>query len=360
MSKEEQTDMFGQSLRNVEIFRSGKWKGDEYTVADLDLIASSFGKVGYDVPVKLGHSEEVGEPAYGWVESVSRIGDRLVADLRDLPEKIYQAIKDRQFDAVSSEIFLNLERNGEKFPAALKAVALLGAETPAVAGLKPLRDSLRGFSEAELAGVRTYSFEKEPIMADKKVELKEETNEAEVAELKAFAVEQAAKIKELEEALLVDDSASEVKKLSEEIAELKKDAAASKALAIAAEIDRKVDAIKIPALRSYASALYGHAYGSTKTLTFTHEDKTSEETAVAVLDKMYEFFNAQSERLFKEVGVAGTSSREDTPASEDAGVEVDRLVKLALAKGGHKSYTEAMKAVLSDPANTELKRAFAR
>jgi hypothetical protein len=362
MSKEEQTDMFGQSLRNVEIFRSGKWNGDEYSVTDLDLIAASFGKVGYDVPVKLGHSEEVGEPAYGWVESVSRIGDRLVADLRDLPDKIYQAIVDRQFDAVSSEIFLNLERNGEKFPAALKAVALLGAETPAVAGLKPLRDSLRGFSEAELATVRTYAFEKEPIMAEKKIEVKEETNDAEKAEMVSFAAEQAAKIAELEASLLEKDggSALQVKKLSEEIAELKKDAAAAKALAIAAEIDHKVEAIKIPALRSYASALYGHAYGSTKTLTFTHEDKTSEETAVAVLDKMYEFFNAQSEKMFKEVGVVGSSARGEDAADEDAGVEVDRLVKLALAKGGHKSYTEAMKAVLSDPANTELKRAFAR
>ena len=61
--------------------------------------------------------------------------------MSDLPDKLAAGIKDHRFDSVSPEIFFNLTRNGEKFRRALKAVALLGAEIPAVAGLKPLRES---------------------------------------------------------------------------------------------------------------------------------------------------------------------------------------------------------------------------
>jgi hypothetical protein len=348
-------------LTGVEIFRPGKWNGDEYSISDLDKIVSTFGKVGFDVPVKLGHSEEPGEPAYGWVESLSRVGDRLIANLRDLPDKIHQAIVDRQFDAVSSEIFVDLERGGEKFPLALKAVALLGAEIPAVAGLKPLRDSLRGFSEAELATVRTYAFEKEPVMAEAKIEVKDD-NEAALAEMKAFADEQAAQIARLEAEVAAkgDDSALQVKKLTAEIAELRKESEAAKAKALEVEIDRKVEELKIPALRAYALPLYTACYNAPKTVKFAVGDgKPAEVTAVAVMDSMIEFINGHAEKLFTEIGMVGDLRRDEEPRKEDAGEEVDRLTKLAMAKDGV-SYSVAYKAVLSDPANAELKRAFAR
>jgi hypothetical protein len=364
--KEVQVDMFGQRLAGVEVFRPGKWNGDKYTISDLDEIISSFDKGLFNVPVKLGHSEEPGEPAYGWVESLRRVGDRLVADLSDLPDTIYQAIVDRRFDAVSSEIFLNLERDGEKLPLALKAVALLGAEIPAVAGLKPLRDSLRGFSEAELADVRTYSFNnEEPDMAETKKEV-EETNDEAMVELKAFADAQAAKVLELETKLAEKDGGSvlEIKKLTAEIADLRKESAAAKAKAVAVEIDAKVEAIKLPSLRDHARALYSAAYAMPMTVSFSCKDsegetKTADTSVVEVIDSMYEFFNSHSEKLFKEIGI-NELRRDEEPRKEDAGEEVDRLVKLALAKDKSLTYSVAMKAVLSDPANAELKRAFAR
>jgi hypothetical protein len=125
-------------LRDVEIFRSGMWNGETYSNRDLDDMIWAFDRVGFKVPVKIGHAEKSGAPAYGWVASIRRSGDKLVADFEDLSRDLYKAIKDRRFDAVSSEIFWNLNRNGVIFPRVLKAVALLGAETPGVSGLAPL------------------------------------------------------------------------------------------------------------------------------------------------------------------------------------------------------------------------------
>lgn len=144
----------GQDLKGVEVFRIGTWNGDKYTRKDLDDMVANFGKVGFQVPVKLGHKAESGEPAYGWVAKLRRVGDRLVADLRDIPDKIHEAIKDKRFDHVSAEIFWNIKRGGKTFRRVLKAVTLLGAETPAVSGLKPLRES---FTDDEMSLVHAYT-----------------------------------------------------------------------------------------------------------------------------------------------------------------------------------------------------------
>jgi hypothetical protein len=134
----------GYDLRDIEIFRAGTWNGDAYTEDDLDEMVLAFDGVGYRPPVKLGHAESSGGPAYGWISRIWRRGGVLLADFADLPEKIYRAIKERRYDAVSSEIFFNINRGGRKFRRALKAVALLGAEIPAVAHLRPLHESFVG------------------------------------------------------------------------------------------------------------------------------------------------------------------------------------------------------------------------
>lgn len=127
------------NLHGVEIFRTGTWNGDVYTVADLQEMVDAFPLVGYRPPIKLGHDEASGDRAYGWVTGLRRVGEKLLADFSDIPSAVYKIIKERGYDAVSAEIFFNLSRNGREFARALKAVALLGAETPGVAGLAPLR-----------------------------------------------------------------------------------------------------------------------------------------------------------------------------------------------------------------------------
>lgn len=145
---------FGQTIKAVEVFRSGTWNNEKYTNADIDEMIDAYGKAGYIPPVKLGHVDDPAAPAYGWVKNLRRDKDILLADFEDVPDDLVDLIRDGRYDAVSSEIFINMKRDGEKFPHALKAVAILGAHPPGVSSLKPLRASLASFGAAEEA--RSY------------------------------------------------------------------------------------------------------------------------------------------------------------------------------------------------------------
>ena len=79
----------GFTIRDVEIFRVGEWNGEEYTADDLDDMIRAYGDVGYDVPLKLGHSDDDASPAYGWVTNLRVNGDRLIADFKHMPKEIF-------------------------------------------------------------------------------------------------------------------------------------------------------------------------------------------------------------------------------------------------------------------------------
>ena len=129
-------------IKDIEIFRAGNWNGDDYTERDLDAMVDAFDVVGFKPPVKVGHAEKSGDPAFGWVAGIRRVGDRLIATLKDIPDQLFEMIRQRRYDSVSSEVYWNLNRNGVTYPRVLKAVALLGAEVPAVSDLAPLRDAI--------------------------------------------------------------------------------------------------------------------------------------------------------------------------------------------------------------------------
>lgn len=127
----------------VEIFEAGKWNGDKYTEKDLDDIVESFNAIGDKIKpyVKLGHDNKQqllqtdGYPAAGWITALSRVGKKLFARFSNIPEKIYNLIKNRAYGRVSSEIYWNLKEGDNSYRRVLKAVALLGADTPAVTTL---------------------------------------------------------------------------------------------------------------------------------------------------------------------------------------------------------------------------------
>jgi len=126
-------------IRDVEIFRTGVHAGDSYTEADLDGMVRAAQELDYRPALKIGHTkDEPGAPSYGWIENVKRVGQKLVADFTSMHSSVIEAIRKRAYDRVSSEVFFNLKRGGKTFPRALKAVALLGAEVPAVPNLVPL------------------------------------------------------------------------------------------------------------------------------------------------------------------------------------------------------------------------------
>ncbi len=198
----------------VEAFAAGTWHGEEYTVADLQSMVKNFEALGDTVkpPVKLGHNEKQmkeimkdGQPALGWVKSLKRKGDKLIATLTQVPDLVYKAIRAGRYKRVSSEIYWNYRQGGKVYDRVYAGLALLGADIPEVTTLADLEAYLsQSMQDASFDRIACHSwemdengekitFEKGHNMADEK-ELKIYTDkiaalEQQVAELAPHAAE---------------------------------------------------------------------------------------------------------------------------------------------------------------------------
>ncbi len=166
-------------LSGVEIFMSGTHLGETYTDADVAELAGNTNKLiemgKHDPPAKLGHSdkqeiaEQAGLPAVGWVSKVSAEGNKLLADFKQVPELVAEAIRKGLYRHVSSEIYLpkaTAQYFGEFgiIGKVLRAVAFLGADVPVVKGLKPLMLHESGKGGYKIA---VFACRDKHIMADK-------------------------------------------------------------------------------------------------------------------------------------------------------------------------------------------------
>ena len=145
------------NINGIEIFSEGEWNGDIYKRDDLEKMVSSFGKTGFEPPVKIGHNEEQpelkdGAPALGYIDKIYIEGKKLLADFKELPKKVYEAMKRGNYKRVSSEIYWNYAKDGKVFDRVLKAVALLGAEVPAVTNL----ESITGLYSKDNSELKIY------------------------------------------------------------------------------------------------------------------------------------------------------------------------------------------------------------
>jgi|TARA_R100000501_G_C2625396_1_gene118835 hypothetical protein len=137
-----------KSIEGVEIFETGNHNGDKYTQEDLIHIERNFSELKDTLKpyVKLGHNEDQtllakdGMPSAGWIDKIYVKGTKLFADIVDVPKTIYELIKNKAYKRVSSEIYWNLKNsNGKIYKRALKAIALLGGDTPAVGTLADIQ-----------------------------------------------------------------------------------------------------------------------------------------------------------------------------------------------------------------------------
>ena len=164
---------YAKDLRGVEIFSSGTWNGDSYSESDLDAMVSAFHSLGVRPPVKLGHDEAQkwfgqrdGAPALGWVSNLRRFGTKLVGDLVDVPDALHEMITSKRYRTKSAEVYWNYkDGEGRIWPRVLRAVALLGADLPAVSNLQDLQMALMADGTRDIRAygsdgdVRTYSDE---------------------------------------------------------------------------------------------------------------------------------------------------------------------------------------------------------
>lgn len=153
-----------KSIAGVEIFRTGRWNGREYTGKDLDYIVESYTALApttYEAPGKLGHNEEQqltdGQPAVGWVTRVYRKGNSLFADFKDVPETLAKLIEAGGYRKRSCELLFNVKLDDKVWPVVLKAVSWLGADMPAVKGMT---DVMEFYSEQARAEALSFEFER--------------------------------------------------------------------------------------------------------------------------------------------------------------------------------------------------------
>jgi hypothetical protein len=131
-----------------EVFASGTWNGDKYSEEDLDNMVENFKLFGSQVkvPLKLGHDDgqkfvqNDGLPAIGWVKDLKKNGSKLVAKIVGIPQKVKNLIDKNAFTRFSSEIIWNFKNSGNIHKRVLSAVALLGADMPAVTSISDMNN----------------------------------------------------------------------------------------------------------------------------------------------------------------------------------------------------------------------------
>lgn len=178
------------SEANMEIFSVGTWNGQKFTKEDLQKIVESYSEIGDKTKpyLKLGHNDEQqlakksgmgedGKPALGWLHSLKLVGDNLVAHFKDVPKVLAELIQKGAYKRVSSEIYFNYDFKDKIYPFVLKAVALLGADTPAVT---TLQDVVALYQENDKP-FEVFNFTKD----FKKEEVKMDELELKLAEQKA-------------------------------------------------------------------------------------------------------------------------------------------------------------------------------
>ena len=398
-----------EQIDGVEIFKTGTHNGDAYTAQDLDDMVSAFGSLDFEPPVKAGHSEDKkGMPALGWVKNLRRAGERLVADFTDLPKIVYDAIKDKRYNRVSSEVYWNLDRGGKKYRRALKAVALLGAEIPAVANLKPLhemfeahadavhegalltleygegsgnhkgegvdemelkelQEAMKGMFETALAPVTTQ-------LGDVTKQLSEEKAAREALELKLKEAAQKSNSDSIEG--VIKNLSSENREIDADVLRKQKEAAEKRALEEEEKrkvaevksleeqqrssrleqeqrkgnIERLALACRVPALRQFIASFADLATrGSDVRL---YDDKGHSVPAISQVEDMIKYVNDNAAKLFLVFSQGDNSDRRELDPSK----ELDRRTKEYMQRNKGVSYIDAMRSVADeDPA---LKAAY--
>lgn len=190
----------GRDIKNAEIFAVGTWNNSTFSEQDLDNIVEAFNffQMSGQVPLKFGHNDTQpvtdGQPALGWVDRVWRDGKKLFADFRDVPSVVYDSIKSGLYKFVSVELLRNVTAGTRQVPLVLDAVALLGADPPAVGTLRDLQvltmSAFRQNCEARLAFTRSINIGDTKTMADDNEleQLKAQLEAAKRAEAEAKAL----------------------------------------------------------------------------------------------------------------------------------------------------------------------------
>ncbi len=164
-----------KDILGVEVLSTGTFhgrgsppEGDTYTEADLDNIVEAASALPLKRPAKLGHGEQQfaqadGLPAVGWLENVRRVGSKLLADVKAVPDKVATLIESGAYRTRSPELLFNYPdpSDSEKiWPRVLTGLAFLGADIPACTTIDDIVALYEGKLKPE--ALRAYAAEDAP------------------------------------------------------------------------------------------------------------------------------------------------------------------------------------------------------
>jgi hypothetical protein len=140
----------------IEIFRPGRHTAMDgrqiaFSESDLAAAAAAYDPALHEAPIVVGHPR-TDAPAYGWVEGLATgKGGGLEAMPRQVDPAFAELVRAGRFKHVSASFYLpDSPANPKPGAYYLRHVGFLGAQPPAVKGLRPAE-----FAEAE--GVVEYS-----------------------------------------------------------------------------------------------------------------------------------------------------------------------------------------------------------
>ena len=298
----------------IDIFKAGnhtdsQGRQQRWTTDDLDHTVATYKPEKHEAPVVIGHPKTNG-PAFGWVDCLRRTGDLLQAQLKDVSVEFKEWVNKGTFKKRSSSFYPDKT---------LRHVGFLGAQPPAVKGLKNFKFNESGEETYDQADLLDYE-EKVSVPegeGDPKKSDKQKTEEKRVSkELEkklADAQKELEKEKKAKEVALKTAQAKEAEFAEHKQKERKEQ--------VKADLKRLTDEGKIlPAWQKKGLSNFMEALSEDEAvIEYGENDKGS------LYTRFLEFMDeVGSHPLFKEMA-KGEDKKGDSDASEYA--EEDRLAK---------------------------------
>lgn len=346
-----------------EIFAVGKWNGYEFTLSDLESIVFNFKKLReiapeFKVPLKFGHNNEQsmtdGYPAIGWVEDIYVKNNKLIGVFGDVPSIVLKAMEKKLYRKVSVELDFDVEYKGQSYKYVLTAVALLGADLPAVSTLADLNAYIDGglaaskqVNNTRLAGMLRGAFSAINGQDKLKEGINMSGDSVSLDDIKKIIADQT---KPLVEQLT--KAQDEVKKFAKEKAELEAmlEARSNSDKSVKAKLNRDaITSIMEEAVKS-GSILPSQRESFSKMIGVDSDDKMLS----VDIDEVKKMFNAGKNKMNygTEEGVNSSSNR----VFDDAGEELDRLAKEEIDKNTNLKYSRALEIVMA--RNKDITREY--
>jgi hypothetical protein len=135
-------------MAELMIFKAGKYPQGEWPKERVQKMVDSYDpEKSYEAPVVIGHRgygvDNDYQDAHGWVKSLRMDGTgKVYAEVPEFSADVKKKIAEKKLRYMSVEIY-EWDKADEKEPPYLRAIALLGRDTPAVAGTKLTLFSLK-------------------------------------------------------------------------------------------------------------------------------------------------------------------------------------------------------------------------